>query len=65
MLRIGRAAAYRAVHRGEIPTIRIGRALRVPRAALDHLLDPLHDNTPAGNGGAVEDRRGGDDRVQV
>lgn len=29
-LNLGRAAAYRAARRGEIPTLRLGRALRVP-----------------------------------
>jgi excisionase family DNA binding protein len=37
-LGIGRTLAYEAVRRGEIPTIRIGRRLLVPRAALAQLL---------------------------
>lgn len=37
-LGIGRDAAYNAAHRGEIPTIRIGRRLLVPRDQLDALL---------------------------
>ena len=37
-LRIGRTAAYEAVRRGEIPSVRIGRSLRVPRHALDKML---------------------------
>ena len=37
-LRIGRRQAYSAVQRGEIPSIRIGRSLRVPRAWLDRTL---------------------------
>jgi excisionase family DNA binding protein len=37
-LGIGRTLAYEAVRRGEIPTIRIGRRLLVPRGALDQLL---------------------------
>jgi hypothetical protein len=35
MLRISRAAAYAACKSGELPTIRIGRLLRVPRLALE------------------------------
>lgn len=35
---ISRSAAYRAVERGEIPAIRIGRRLVVPEAALRRLL---------------------------
>lgn len=37
-LRIGRAAAYAAVRAGDIPAIRLGRSIRVPRAALLALL---------------------------
>jgi excisionase family DNA binding protein len=38
-LGIGRNAAYDAAKRGDIPTIKIGRRLLVPRAALDRLLN--------------------------
>jgi hypothetical protein len=31
--------AYAAAKRGEIPTIRIGRSLRVPKPAFDRLLE--------------------------
>lgn len=34
LLRIGRTAAYEATRRGELVAIRIGRRLRVPKAAL-------------------------------
>ena len=37
-LGIGRSAAYEAVRRGEIPSIRIGRRVLVPTAALRVLL---------------------------
>jgi excisionase family DNA binding protein len=37
-LGIGRNAAYDAARRGEIPTIRIGRLLRVPVVALERML---------------------------
>jgi excisionase family DNA binding protein len=37
-LGIGRTLAYAAAHRGEIPTIRIGRVLRVPVVQLESLL---------------------------
>lgn len=37
-LGIGRNQAYEAVKRGEIPVIKIGKRLLVPRAALDRLL---------------------------
>ena len=38
MLRIGRAACYEGVHNGTIPSIRLGRTIRVPRAKLLELL---------------------------
>jgi excisionase family DNA binding protein len=38
-LGIGRNASYEAARRGEIPTIRIGRLLRVPVVALERMLD--------------------------
>jgi excisionase family DNA binding protein len=38
-LGIGRSAAYEAARRGEIPILRFGRRLRVPRAALDRMLE--------------------------
>jgi excisionase family DNA binding protein len=34
VLRLGRSAAYDAVARGQIPSVRFGKKLRVPRAAL-------------------------------
>lgn len=48
-LGIGRASAYEAVHRGEIPCIRIGRRILVPRVALDRLLSAV---SPDGIDGA-------------
>ncbi|MDG7002202.1 MAG: helix-turn-helix domain-containing protein [Nitrososphaerota archaeon] len=39
MLGLSRAFAYEAVNRGEIPSIRIGRRILVPKVALDRLLD--------------------------
>ena len=38
-LGIGRNAAYEAARRGEIPTIKIGRLLRVPIVALERKLE--------------------------
>lgn len=37
-LGIGRRSAYSAARRGELPVIRIGRRMLVPRDALDALL---------------------------
>jgi excisionase family DNA binding protein len=39
VLGIGRGSAYEAVRRGELPAIRIGKRLVVPRAALQRLLE--------------------------
>ncbi len=41
MLGIGRSSAYQAVRVGEIPTIRVGRRLLVPRLALEKMLGCL------------------------
>jgi len=38
-LGIGRNQGYEAARRGDIPTIRIGKRLLVPRAALERLLE--------------------------
>ncbi len=37
-LSIGKNAAYAAARRGEIPTIKVGKLLRVPVAAMEQLL---------------------------
>ena len=39
VLGIGRNAAYAAAKAGQIPTIRIGKRILVPRAGLDRLLE--------------------------
>lgn len=36
---LGRGASYAAAERGDLPTIRVGRVLRVPVRAMEHLLD--------------------------
>jgi len=49
-LGIGRQLAYERVRTGEIPAIKIGRRILVPRSALEKLLDdpkPLN-HTPMG-----------------
>jgi excisionase family DNA binding protein len=39
ILRIGRISAYQAIERGEVPSIRIGRRILVPRIALEQVLN--------------------------
>ncbi len=39
MLGLSRAFAYEAVTRGEIPSIRIGRRILIPKVALERLLN--------------------------
>jgi excisionase family DNA binding protein len=53
VLRIGRSAAYAAARRGELPVIRVGRCLRVPRHRLAALLGE-GDNGAAVNGAVSE-----------
>jgi len=36
---MSRGASYAAAERGEIPTVRIGRLLRVPVRAMDQMLE--------------------------
>jgi excisionase family DNA binding protein len=38
VLRLGRTACYEAVRAGSIPSVRLGRAIRVPGAALQTML---------------------------
>jgi excisionase family DNA binding protein len=48
MLGVGRSTAYDAVRRGELPVVRLGRRLLVPKAQLKDLLDGAE---PRQNGG--------------
>jgi excisionase family DNA binding protein len=38
LLRLSRPTAYKVVNRGEIPALRLGRRLLIPRAALEKML---------------------------
>ena len=72
LLGIGRGSAYAAVRAGEIPSVRIGRRVLVPRSALLTLLGepapnneatsratlPHNGHEPAGNGLAAKTRDG-------
>lgn len=54
LIGIGRSGAYAAAQRGELPTLRIGRRLVVPTAALLRLLE--NGNAPPDEGGAPTER---------
>ena len=41
VLRIGRNAAYEAIQRGDIPSVRIGRRILVPKVALQRMLSAV------------------------
>lgn len=45
-LGLGRNGAYEAAARGEIPTIRIGRLLKVPKIAFERMLRGDHLSRP-------------------
>lgn len=49
VLRIGRSAAYDAVRRGELPAVRIGRTLRIPRHRLEQMLGHESDEAAGAN----------------
>jgi excisionase family DNA binding protein len=49
VLGVGRDAAYRAVARGEIPHLRVGRRILVPVAALERMLDIDHQPVAGGH----------------
>jgi hypothetical protein len=44
---LGRNAAYAAASRGEIPTIKIGKLLKVPVRALEDMLNAAHAKSEA------------------
>lgn len=44
ILGIGRSSAYQLARSGQIPTLRLGRRLLVPVAALRRLLGELHED---------------------
>lgn len=54
LLGIGRSTAYLAVKSGDLPTIRLGRRLLVPRAQIDRMLGVNDERPEAGTPGARE-----------
>lgn len=43
-MRLSRMTVYRMIERGEIPALRVGRSFRVPKAALDNVLERTIEN---------------------
>jgi hypothetical protein len=43
---LGRNASYEAARRGDIPTIRIGRLLRVPVVGMERKLEEIGNERP-------------------
>ena len=46
ILGVGRATAYGAIRRGELPAVRIGRRLVVPGVAIARLLEEANGSSP-------------------
>jgi len=59
-LGISRSAAYQAVHAGQIPSVRIGRLIRVPLAALQRMLDQAGSEAASARGSAAMPLPSGD-----
>lgn len=49
VLRIGRRQMYAAVNAGEVPSIRLGRTIRIPRHALVDLIGAPAGEDPGGD----------------
>ena len=47
LLKVSRGKAYEAVRAGEIPSVRVGRCIRIPRAALERMLEAGDDREAA------------------
>jgi excisionase family DNA binding protein len=46
ILRIGKISVYQAIQRGEVPSIRIGRRILIPKFALEQMLICLPNSKP-------------------
>ena len=47
LLGVSRNSLYEAVRRGEVPHLRIGRRILVPRSRLEEILDGVNENPEA------------------
>jgi excisionase family DNA binding protein len=55
LLRISRQSAYQGARAGELPTVKIGRRLLVPRHALEAMLGLTNDASPVDEPGSGHD----------
>ena len=46
VLRVSRAFAYELVARGDLPALRLGRRIVIPREAIDHLVTDALASAP-------------------
>jgi excisionase family DNA binding protein len=51
-LGVSRGSAYQAAREGQLPTLRLGRRLLVPRQALERMLTAAGTDSPQTNGAA-------------
>jgi excisionase family DNA binding protein len=49
LLGLGRSTVFALLAAGELPVVRIGRSVRVPRAALERWIDERTDHTQRGD----------------
>ena len=57
LLGLSRASVYEAIRRHELPVLKIGRRLLVPRAALEHIIAQAGAMPGTSDKGAVHDTR--------
>jgi excisionase family DNA binding protein len=53
VLHVSRGTAYEAVRAGQIPSVRVGRCIRIPRHALEQMLSPRGMTPTNGDGPAA------------
>ena len=56
-LHVSRGTAYEAVRAGQIPSVRVGRCIRIPRHALEQMLTAAGTDSPQTNGVGISRRQ--------
>jgi excisionase family DNA binding protein len=54
LLQISRGSAYEAIRRGDIPSVRVGRSIRVSRSAIERMMDNRRNDQGTSILGALE-----------